>query len=195
MFIALGSAIGTGLFYGSASAIQLAGPSVLVAYMVGGAAVFMVMRAMGELALANPVSGAFSEYATRYLGRWAGFVTGWSYALEMALVAIADVTAFAVYMQFWFPNSPAWVWIVSVLLILLAINLTKVKAFGEAEFWFTLVKVSAIIAMIIGGVILLFVGVQAHDSVAPSVTNLWSLDGGFMPNQFTGFLACFSACV
>ena len=192
MFIALGSAIGTGLFYGSASAIQLAGPSVLVAYMVGGAAVFMVMRAMGELALANPVSGAFSEYATRYLGRWAGFVTGWSYALEMALVAIADVTAFAVYMQFWFPNSPAWVWIVSVLLILLAINLTKVKAFGEAEFWFTLVKVSAIIAMIIGGVILLFVGVQAHDSVAPSVTNLWSLDGGFMPNQFTGFLACFT---
>ena len=171
MFIALGSAIGTGLFYGSASAIQLAGPSVLVAYMVGGAAVFMVMRAMGELALANPVSGAFSEYATRYLGRWAGFVTGWSYALEMALVAIADVTA---------------------LLILLAINLTKVKAFGEAEFWFTLVKVSAIIAMIIGGVILLFVGVQAHDSVAPSVTNLWSLDGGFMPNQFTGFLACFT---
>ena len=192
MFIALGSAIGTGLFYGSASAIQLAGPSVLVAYMVGGAAVFMVMRAMGELALANPVSGAFSEYATRYLGRWAGFVTGWSYALEMALVAIADVTAFAVYMQFWFPNSPAWVWIVSVLLILLAINLTKVKAFGEAEFWFTLVKVSAIIAMIIGGVILLFVGVQAHDSVASSVTNLWSLDGGFMPNQFTGFLACFT---
>ena len=119
-------------------------------------------------------------------------MTGWSYALEMALVAIADVTAFAVYMQFWFPNSPAWVWIVSVLLILLAINLTKVKAFGEAEFWFTLVKVSAIIAMIIGGVILLFVGVQAHDSVAPSVTNLWSLDGGFMPNQFTGFLACFT---
>ncbi len=135
MFIALGSAIGTGLFYGSASAIQLAGPSVLLAYVIGGAAVFMVMRAMGELALAHPVSGAFSEYATRYLGRWAGFVTGWTYALEMALVAIADVTAFAVYMKFWFPNSPSWIWIVSVLLILLAINLAKVKAFGETEFW------------------------------------------------------------
>ncbi len=192
MFIALGSAIGTGLFYGSASAIQLAGPPVLLAYVIGGAAVFMVMRAMGELALAHPVSGAFSEYATRYLGRWAGFVTGWTYALEMALVAIADVTAFAVYMKFWFPNSPSWIWIVSVLLILLAINLAKVKAFGETEFWFTLVKVSAIIAMIVGGVILLFVGVQAHDSVAPSVTNLWALEGGFFANGFTGFLACFT---
>ena len=126
MFIALGSAIGTGLFYGSASAIQLAGPSVLLAYVIGGAAVFMVMRAMGELALAHPVSGAFSEYATLYLGRWAGFVTGWSYALEMALVAVADVTAFAVYMKFWFPDSPSWIWIVSVLLILLAINLANV---------------------------------------------------------------------
>lgn len=192
MFIALGSAIGTGLFYGSASAIQLAGPSVLLAYVIGGAAVFMVMRAMGELALAHPVSGAFSEYATLYLGRWAGFVTGWSYALEMALVAVADVTAFAVYMKFWFPDSPSWIWIVSVLLILLAINLAKVKAFGETEFWFTLVKVSAIVAMIVGGIALLFVGVQAHDSVAPSVTNLWSLDGGFFANGFTGFLACFT---
>ena len=180
MFIALGSAIGTGLFYGSASAIQLAGPAVLLAYVIGGAAVFMVMRAMGELALAHPVSGAFSEYATRYLGPWAGFVTGWSYALEMALVAIADVTAFAVYMKFWFPQSPSWIWIVSVLLILLAINLAKVKAFGETEFWFTIVKVSAIIAMIVGGIILLFVGVQAHTSVKPSVTNLWALDGGFI---------------
>ena len=110
----------------------------------------------------------------------------------MALVAIADVTAFAVYMKFWFPNSPSWIWIVSVLLILLAINLAKVKAFGETEFWFTLVKVSAIIAMIVGGVVLLFVGVQAHDSVAPSVTNLWALEGGFFANGFTGFLACFT---
>ena len=105
MFIALARAIGTGLFYGSASAIQLAGPSVLLAYVIGGAAVFVVMRAMGELALAHPVAGAFSEYATLYLGRWAGFVTGWTYAPEMALVAVGT-TAFAVYMKFWFPNSP-----------------------------------------------------------------------------------------
>lgn len=202
MFIALGSAIGTGLFYGSASAIQAAGPSVVLAYMIGGAAVFMVMRAMGELALAHPVAGAFSEYATRYLGPWAGFVTGWSYALEMALVAIADVSAFAIYMQFWFPGTPSWIWIVSVLLILLAVNLTKVKAFGETEFWFTLIKVSAIIAMICGGLALLLLGIHTHTEVAPSVTNLWALpdaahggggtQGGFFANGWQGFLACFT---
>ena len=128
------SAIGTGLFYGSASAIQLAGPSVLLAYVIGGAAVFMVMRAMGELALAHPVSGAFSEYATRYLGRWAGFVTGVD--LRPGDGAGADrgrSPPLPCIMKFWFPNSPSWIWIVSVLLILLAINLAKVKAFGETD--------------------------------------------------------------
>lgn len=143
LFIALGSAIGTGFFYGSAGAISLAGPSVILAYIIGGGAVFMVMRAMGEMALAHPLAGAFSEYATRYLGPWAGFTTGWTYAFEMALVAIADVTAFAVYMQFWFPNSPSWIWIVLVLVIILSINLVQVKAFGESEFWFTLIKLKS----------------------------------------------------
>lgn len=191
LFIALGSAIGTGLFLGSASAIEFAGPSVLLAYVVGGAAVFMVMRAMGEMALAHPVSGAFSEYATRYLGRWAGFVTGWSYAFEMALVAITDVTAVAVYMKFWFPGSPSWVWVASVVLVILAINLSKVKLFGEMEFWFTIVKVTAIGAMIVGGLALLVLGVQLHAEAAPSVTHLWD-DGGFFPHGLGGFLACFT---
>lgn len=190
LFIALGSAIGTGLFYGSASAIQLAGPSVLLAYLIGGAAVFMVMRAMGEMALAHPVAGAFSEYATRYLGPWAGFVTGWTYAFEMALVAVADVTAFAVYMQFWLPNSPTWLWIVLVLLIITTINLVHVKAFGESEFWFTMIKVLAIIAMIVGGAVLLLLNMNSADSPA-SVTNLWD-EGGFFSNGFGGFLACFT---
>lgn len=191
LFIALGSAIGTGLFLGSASAIRFAGPSVLLAYVIGGAAVFMVMRAMGEMALAHPVAGAFSDYATRYLGRWAGFVTGWSYAFEMALVAIADVTAVALYMKFWFPDSPSWIWIASVILVILAINLSKVKVFGEAEFWFTLVKVGAIIAMILGGILLLLLGVQMDAQTAPSVTHLWD-QGGFFPNGLAGFLACFT---
>ncbi|MFW0185292.1 amino acid permease [Rothia sp. CCM 9418] len=191
LFIALGSAIGTGLFYGSASAISLAGPSVLLAYIVGGAAVFMVMRAMGQMALAHPVSGAFSEYATRYLGPWAGFTTGWTYAFEMALVAIADVTAFAVYMQFWFPSSPAWVWIGVVLLLIMAINLVQIKAFGESEFWFTTIKVAAIIAMIIGGIILMLIGTQSVAGNTASITNLWS-NGGFFPHGISGFIACFT---
>lgn len=191
LFIALGSAIGTGLFYGSASAISLAGPSVLLAYLIGGAAVFMVMRAMGEMALAHPVAGAFSEYATRYLGPWAGFVTGWTYAFEMALVAIADVTAFAVYMQFWLPNSPTWIWICVVLLIIMAINLVQVKAFGESEFWFTLIKVGAIVAMIIGGILLMVMGINANDGTPSGISNLWN-QGGFFANGFGGFIACFT---
>ena len=106
-FMALGSAIGTGLFYGSASAIQKAGPAVLLAYMIGGAAVFMVMRALGEMAVRHPVSGSFGQYASRYLGPLAGFVTGWTYVFEMAIVAMADVTAFSIYMGFWFPEVGA----------------------------------------------------------------------------------------
>lgn len=191
LFIALGSAIGTGLFYGSASAISLAGPSVLMAYIIGGAAVFMVMRAMGEMALAHPVSGAFSEYATRYLGRWAGFITGWSYAFEMALVAIADVTAFSVYMKFWFPHSPAWIWIAVVLLLIMAINLVQVKAFGESEFWFTLIKVAAIIAMIVGGILLMIFGIGTSSGEPSGVSNLWD-HGGFFATGWGGFIACFT---
>ncbi len=191
LFIALGSAIGTGLFYGSAGAISLAGPSVILAYIIGGGAVFMVMRAMGEMALAHPLAGAFSEYATRYLGPWAGFTTGWTYAFEMALVAIADVTAFAVYMQFWFPNSSSWIWIVLVLVIILSINLVQVKAFGESEFWFTLIKVATIIAMIIGGIILMILGVSTTGNSTASVANLWQ-HGGFFANGIGGFIACFT---
>jgi len=117
-FMALGSAIGTGLFYGSASAIQKAGPAVLLAYIIGGAAVFMVMRALGEMAVRHPVSGSFSQYASRYLGPLAGFVTGWTYVFEMAIVAIADVTAFSIYMGFWFPQVDRWIWILAVICFL-----------------------------------------------------------------------------
>lgn len=190
-FIALGSAIGTGLFLGSASAIGFAGPSVMLAYVIGGAAVFMVMRAMGEMAMAHPVAGAFSEYAHEYLGAWAGFVTGWTYAFEMALVAVADVTAVALYMRFWFPGTPSWVWIASVLLVLAAVNLGRVKVFGEAEFWFSIVKISAIVAMIVGGILLLLLGVQLNDAAPSSVANLWD-QGGFFPHGLGGFLACFT---
>lgn len=106
-FMALGSAIGTGLFYGSASAIQMAGPAVLLAYLIGGAAVFMVMRALGEMAVHNPVAGSFGQYASTYLGPMAGFILGWTYAFEMVIVGMADVTAFGIYMASGFRKSPA----------------------------------------------------------------------------------------
>src|SRR4051794_36283700 len=192
-FMALGSAIGTGLFYGSASAIQKAGPAVLLAYMIGGAAVFMVMRALGEMAVRHPVSGSFGQYASRYLGPLAGFVTGWTYVFEMAIVAIADVTAFSIYMGFWFPGVERWVWILAIICFLAALNLLSVKVFGELEFWFSLVKVAAIIAMIAGGAAIIVFGFQAGGAATagPGLGNLVE-HGGVFPNGFEGLLASFA---
>jgi histidine transporter len=189
--MALGSAIGTGLFYGSASAIQAAGPAVLLAYMIGGAAVFMVMRALGEMAVRHPVSGSFGQYASKYLGPFAGFITGWTFAFEMAIVAIADVTAFGIYMGFWFPDVPRWIWILAVVFFIAALNMMKVKVFGETEFWLSLIKVSAIIAMIAGGVLIVLFGFVLPAEANPGIGTLLAA-GGFFPNGFWGLLASFS---
>ncbi|MFC9963086.1 amino acid permease [Nocardia ignorata] len=189
-FIALGSAIGTGLFYGSAEAIHRAGPSVLLAYLIGGAAVFLVLRALGEMAVSNPVAGSFGEYASQHLGPLAGFFTGWTYTFEMLIVCLADVTAFGVYMGFWYPDVPRWVWVLSVIFFIGAINLLSVKVFGEVEFWFSLVKIVAIVAMIAGGIAVLIFGFGLHDTSA-GVQNLWA-DGGFFATGIGGFIACFA---
>lgn len=194
-FLGLGSAIGTGLFYGSASAIQLAGPSVILAYILAGLAIYVVMRALGEMAVHNPVSDSFSRYATEYIGPLWGFTAGWTYVFEMVIVAIADVTAFGIYMGFWFPDVPRWIWILSLIFFLGGINLIHVKVYGELEFWLSIIKVSAIIAMILGGLGILIYGFHLPQStVNPSITNLWQ-HGGFMPNGIVGFIACFSVVV
>ncbi len=191
-FMALGSAIGTGLFYGSSAAIQAAGPAVLFAYMIGGAAVFVVMRAMGEMAVKHPVSGSFAHYAARYLGRFSGFVTGWTFTFEMAIVAIADVTAFGIYMGFWFPQVPRWIWVAAVVLLILVINLMKVKVFGETEFWLAVIKVSAIVAMIVAGAALIVFGFHAPgQDTAPGLDTLLAA-GTLFPNGFTGLLLSFA---
>ncbi|TDU18099.1 amino acid permease [Arthrobacter sp. JUb115] len=187
-FIALGSAIGTGLFYGSASAIQMAGPAVLLAYILGGAVVFMVMRALGEMAVRNPTSGSFGSYATEFVGRFAGFATGWTYTFEMFVVALADVTAFGVYMGFWFPNVERWIWILAVVFFIAAVNLLSVKVFGELEFWFSLIKVVAIMAMIAGGVLVIVFGLGNQSEGAAGLSNLFAGDG-FMPHGVWGILA------
>ncbi|AJJ64978.1 amino acid permease [Yersinia aldovae] len=189
-FMALGSAIGTGLFYGSAEAIRLAGPAVLLAYLIGGAAVFMVMRALGEMAVHDPVAGSFGHYASRYLGPLAGFLTGWTYTFEMIIVALADVTAFGIYMGLWFPDAPQWVWVLSIIFFIGALNLCSVKVFGEMEFWLSLLKVTAIIAMIAAGLGIMMFGFGAgHESTG--VSNLWSHQG-FMPNGISGVIASFA---
>ncbi|GFM72838.1 permease [Pseudomonas cichorii] len=188
-FMALGSAIGTGLFYGSAAAIQQAGPAVLLAYLIGGAAVFMVMRALGEMAVHNPTSGSFSHYASRYLGPLAGFVLGWTYAFEMIIVCLADVTAFGIYMGFWFPEVPRWIWVLGIVFLIGALNLCNVKVFGETEFWLSLLKVGAIVAMIVAGfgIMLFGIGTSTGEN-AIGISNLWA-HGGFMPNGVGGLIA------
>ena len=193
-FIALGSAIGTGLFYGSATAIQAAGPSVILAYLIAGAVVYMVMRALGEMAVRHPVPSSFGQYAARYLGPFAGFVTGWTFAFEMIVVAIADVTAFGVYMGFWFPDTPRWIWVTAVILCIAAINTRNVKIFGEMEFWLTIIKVGAILAMIGGGIVLMALGVSYAPGEPVGLQNLVD-HGGFMPNGLGGLLAALSVVV
>ena len=194
-FLALGSAIGTGLFYGSASAIKLAGPAVLMAYVIAGIAIYIVMRALGEMAVHNPVSDSFSRYASDYVSPLAGFTTGWTYVFEMVIVAIADVTAFGIYMGFWFPDVPRWTWILSLIFFLGAINLIHVKFYGELEFWLSIIKVSAIVAMICGGFGIMFYGLHVpNTSFNPGISNLWE-HGGFMPNGVMGVIACFSVVV
>lgn len=189
-FIALGSAIGTGLFYGSAEAIRQAGPSVLLAYLLGGAVIYIVLRSLGEMAVRSPVAGSFGEYATRYMGPLAGFLTGWTYALEMIVVCLADVTAFGVYMGFWFPDVPRWIWVLSIIFLIGAVNLLSVKVFGEIEFWLSLVKVLAIVAMIGGGVAILLWGTSTGNGEQHGLANLWN-DGGFFPNGLAGFVGSF----
>lgn len=188
-FIALGSAIGTGLFYGSAGAIQAAGPSVLLVYLLGGVVVYFMLRALGEMAVALPVSGSFAEYTREHLGGWAGYITGWMYAFEMMIVCLADLTAIGAYMKFWFPQSDAWVWVAVTLLIVGAANLASSRWFGELEFGFTIVKVAAVVAMIAGGALILIFGLGngAHNV---GIDNLWN-DGGFFPNGAGGMVSAF----
>lgn len=195
LFIGLGSAVGTGLFYGSANAIQLAGPAVLLAYLISGIAVFMVMRAMGEMIMHNPLPGAFGAYASKYLGPLPGFITGWTYVVEMALVCIADVTAFAIYMGLWYPDVEPWVWALGITLILCSVNLCTVKFFGELGFWLSLLKVVAIIVMIVAGAYILLSGMQfSSTGTESSISNLWN-QGGFAPNGLYGIIISFTVVV
>lgn len=188
-FIALGSAIGTGLFYGSAGAIQAAGPSVLLVYLLGGAVVYFMLRALGEMSVRHPVRGSFAVYCREHLGGLGGYITGWMFAFEMMIVCLADLTAIGIYMKFWFPETPAWVWITVTLLIIGAANLASVRWFGELEFAFTLIKVAAVVGMIIGGAAILAFNL-GDPGAHTGIDNLWN-DGGFFPNGPQGMIAAF----
>lgn len=190
--IAIGGTIGTGLFLGSGKAIQQAGPSIIFAYLIIGIAVFFVMRALGELLLSKAGYQSFTDIAEDYLGPRAAFVTGWTYWFCWIMTAMADVIAVGVYVQYWF-DIPQWVPAIICLVVLLGLNLLTVKNFGELEFWFALIKVVTILALIAIGVVLLVIGFKT-DAGAVTLKNIWG-HGGLFPNGISGFLLSFQMVV
>jgi AAT family amino acid transporter len=189
----MGAAIGAGFFLSSGSAIHEAGPGLLLAYLLAGTVMYLIMRALGELALAHPSAGSFTTYATKFLGPLAGFIMGWSYWLGALLVGIAEITAVGILLRPWFPGIPQWVPALGAVVLLFAINIQSVRSFGEAEYWMAMIKVATLLGVLLCGVaIWLFrigdVGRQA------SISNLWTY-GGFLPNGVSGVLAALPAVV
>ncbi len=182
--IALGGAIGTGLFLGIGQTIQLAGPSVLLGYAAAGLIAFCIMRQLGEMVVDQPVAGSLSHFAGKYCGPLGGFIAGWNYWAAFVLVSMAELSAAGIYIQYWWPWIPGWVSALAFFLMINAFSLANVKAFGEIEFWFAIIKVVAIIGMIgFGGYLLISGdgGPQAH------VHNLWQ-SGGFFPHGVSGLV-------
>ncbi|WP_029049688.1 amino acid permease [Cupriavidus sp. amp6] len=182
--IALGGAIGTGLFLGIAQTIKMAGPSVLLGYAIAGIVAFFIMRQLGEMVVDEPVAGSFSYFADKYCGHFAGFLSGWNYWVLYILVSMAELSAVGIYVQYWWPEIPTWVSALVFFLVINAINLSSVKSFGEMEFWFSIIKVAAIIGMIgFGGYLLM----SGNAGPQASVANLWQ-HGGFFPNGMGGLV-------
>ncbi|WP_201747949.1 amino acid permease [Chitinophaga vietnamensis] len=175
--IALGGAIGTGLFLGIGSAAVLAGPSVILGYALAGVIAFFIMRQLGEMVVEEPVSGSFSHFAYKYWGTFAGFASGWNYWILYILVSMSELTAIGIYVHFWAPGIPLWASSLFFFVAINALNLSSVKVYGEAEFWFSIIKVIAIVAMIGFGTYLLISGSGGPQA---SIQNLWN-DGGFFP--------------
>ena len=192
--IAIGGAIGTGLFMGSGKTISLAGPSILLVYLIIGVMLFFVMRAMGELLLSNLEYKSFIDFSTYLLGPWPGFFCGWTYWFCWIITAIADVIAISSYAQFWFPGLAPWVPALLCVILLLVLNLTTVKLFGELEFWFALIKIIAICALIVCGFGMVAWSFHSPDGHVASLHNLWN-DGGMFPTGISGFFAGFQIAV
>ncbi|AFM42843.1 gamma-aminobutyrate permease-like transporter [Desulfosporosinus acidiphilus SJ4] len=182
--IALGGAIGTGLFYGSAETIKLAGPAITLSYMIGGFVIFLIMRMLGEMSVDEPVSGSFSHFAYKYWGEFPGFLSGWNYWFNYVIVSMAELTAVGIYINYWFPSIPHWASALFFLIIITAANLVNVKMYGEFEFWFAIIKVVAILGMIIFGLLLIFTKINGQ---ATGFSNLW-IHGGYIATGWWGVI-------
>ncbi|SEQ01312.1 amino acid permease [Microlunatus flavus] len=180
--IAIGGAIGTGLFLGSASRLHSTGPALIISYAVVGVIAYFLMRALGELVLHRATSGAFVSYMREFFGEKWAFVTGWVYWLNWALTGIAELSAVGLYMQYWFPTLPTWITVLVSLVVVLSVNLLSARAFGEFEFWAAILKVGAIVIFLVVGLVVVIGGLSIGGHKA-GFQNLWSNPGGFWPSS------------
>ncbi|GAA2517173.1 amino acid permease [Kocuria sp. HSID17582] len=186
--IAMGGAIGTGLFVASGNSINTAGPGgALVAYAAIGFMVWLLMQSLGEMATHLPVAGSFEEYSTRYISRSFGFAIGWNYWYNWAITVAAELVAAALVMRYWFPDTPAWIWSALFLVILFTLNALSARAYGEGEFWFSLIKVITVVIFLVLGV-LMILGILGGPS--PGFHN-WTAGEAPFVNGFTGIMAIF----
>ena len=196
--IAIGGAIGTGLFMGSGKTISLAGPSILFIYMIIGAMVFLVMRALGELLLSNLQYKSFIDFSTDLVGPWAGYFVGWTYWLCWITIGIADLSAIIYYLEFFnggaFSAAEGVLISVAAILFIMGLNLVTVRLFGEMEFWFAMVKIIAIIVLIAVGLWMVMTGFTNEAGTVAQFSNLWA-HGGMFPTGFSGFLAGFQIAI
>ncbi|MGH9815783.1 MAG: amino acid permease, partial [Candidatus Acidiferrales bacterium] len=188
--IAIGGAIGTGLFLGSGLAVKLAGPGVILSYAFGAVIALLLMWALAEMAVAHPVAGSFGVYAEMYVHPWAGFTMRYSYWLAQAVAIGSQVVAAAIYCKFWFPNVPAILWIAGFSAALIYVNARSVGSFGEFEYWFAMIKVVTIVVFLVLGAAMLFgVGFEPVGAVN------FTAHGGFLPNGWTGVLLATSMAI
>ncbi|EEI72526.1 amino acid permease [Lentilactobacillus hilgardii] len=187
--IALGGTIGTGLFLGAGTSITKTGPSIIFIYAVIGIFFFLMMRAIGEMLYKDPSEHTFIAFISRYLGPKMGYFAGWSYWLELIFIGMAELTAISTYVRFWFPNIDAWMIQIAILVILAAVNLIAVKLFGEAEFWFAMIKIIAIIAMIVTGIIMVTTSFKTPIGHA-GLNNIFE-GFKFFPNGIVNFIGAF----
>lgn len=191
--IAIGGAIGTGLFLGSGSAIRSAGPSIILSYLIVGIITFFMMRALGELILADTKKHSFLDAVKEYLGDRVEFVAGWTYWACWLSLAMADLTATGIYLKYWFPSMPQWVGPLVIVVLLMLVNMVNVGLFGELESWFSMIKVLAIVALILTGAVLLLLGTKVEGRPV-SLLNLVN-HGGFFPTGVWGFFMSFQMVV
>lgn len=187
--IAIAGTIGTGLFLGAGRSLSLTGPSIILVYMLTGAFMYLMMRAIGEMLYMDPDQHTFINFITKYIGKGWGYFSGWSYWVSLVFLGMAEITAVSNYVQLWFPNWPAWQIQIIFLALLSCVNLIAVKVFGEVEFWFGMIKIVTILALIATGIFMVTTNFETPAGHA-SLTNITS---GFQmfPNGWVKFVMAF----